>query len=69
MSSWQNKWRGHSQSSFAHAILQLGKLTLHQHKSPPTSDLMGLSTFICAFVMAMLGRISTAPRQNISYEK
>lgn len=60
--------KGHPQSSFAHAVLQLGKLGLDQHESLPNLK-VHLFTFICAFVMAMVGRISTAPRQNVSYEK
>lgn len=56
----------HPQSSFAHAVLQLGELQLDQHEflAPLNAH---EPTFMCAFVMAMVGRISTAPRQNVSY--
>lgn len=57
----------HPQSSFAHAVLQLGKLQLDQHESLAHLNAHE-PTFMCAFVMAMVGRISTAPRQNVSYK-
>lgn len=57
--------KGHPQSSFAHAVLQLGKLQPDQHESLANLE-AHRSTFMCAFVMAMVGRISTAPRQIVS---
>lgn len=59
--------KGHPQSSFAHAILQLGELQFDQHESLASLKAHDF-TFICAFVMAIVGRISTASRQNVSYE-
>ena len=59
--------KGHPQSSFAHAVLQLGELQLYQHESLKIFEAHAF-TFMCAFVMAMVGRISTAPRQNVCHE-